>query len=95
LANSWLEVPFEFQYTECMKNKNNVSGSNNQPKNNTTMTYKDLRDQLNKCSEEDLNQTVYLSDEFTEDVFTLEGEGVDVYLDFDKDNRLIGIEVLA
>ena len=44
------------------------------------MTYKDLRDQLNKCSEEDLNQTVYLSDEFTEDVFTLEGEGVDVYL---------------
>jgi len=67
-------------HNECMKNKNNVSGSNNQPKNNTTMTYKDLRDQLNKCSEEDLNQTVYLSDEFTEDVFTLEGEGVDVYL---------------
>ena len=44
------------------------------------MTYKDLRDQLNKCSEEELNETVYLSDEFTEDVFTLEGEGTDVYL---------------
>ena len=54
------------------------------------MTYKDLRDQLNKCSEEDLNQTVYLSDEFTEDVFTLEGEGVDVYLvlqDGDEDEE--------
>jgi hypothetical protein len=44
------------------------------------MTYKDLRDQLNKCSEEELNETVYLCDEYTEDVFTLEGEGTDVYL---------------
>ena len=44
------------------------------------MTYKDLRDQLNKCSKKELKKTVYLSDEFTEDVFTLEGEGTDVYL---------------
>jgi hypothetical protein len=54
------------------------------------MTYKDLRDQLNKCSEEELNETIYLNDEFTEDVFTLEGEGTGVYLvlqDEDSDDE--------
>ena len=33
-----LVVPSTILYTDSMKNKNNVSGSNNQPKNNTTMT---------------------------------------------------------
>jgi hypothetical protein len=73
-----LEVPTKFQYTDRVI------------RNNNTMTYKDLRDQLNKCSEEELNETIYLNDEFTEDVFTLEGEGTGVYLvlqDEDSDDE--------
>ena len=36
-SNFLLAVPRKIRHNECMKNKNNVSGSNNQPKNNNTM----------------------------------------------------------